>query len=111
MIIYRYGLNKELEFELLALEVQENHFGNSYKVKVKTTTKYIDREVVETESLNNRIMYSFSSDKTEEYFNKLIEDYHRVVKGYEDKAQVTQNNLSTVLDINRKYLPNQEKEE
>lgn len=107
MIIYRYSLNKELKFELLALEVQEGSFSsNSYKVKVGTRIKYIDKQEVETESLNNRIMYSFSSDKINEYFNKLIEDYNRVAKSYEEKAQATRNNLSIMLDINIKHLSN-----
>lgn len=110
MIIYRYSLNKELKFELQALEVQENPFGTSYRVKVGTRIKYIDREAVETESLNNRIMYSFSSNKTYEYFSKLIEDYNRVAESYEDKVQVTRNNLGTVLDINREYLPSEKEE-
>ena len=57
MIIYRYSLNKELEFELQALEVQETSFsGTSYRVKVRTTNKYIDRELVETESLNKSLL-------------------------------------------------------
>ena len=104
MIIYKYGLTKELTFRIMTCELVEE-YASSYRVKDENNkSTYVDKDKLEV--FDNKVMFSTSPDKKEEYFKKLIESANTTVENYNKKALETKARLEEILKINGYKLIN-----
>lgn len=104
MNIYKYGLTQDKEIYILECPVLQKFKGTGtevtqYDIQEPTKKKWIF--VKDLEQCSNKVMYSTSPDKKDEYVRQLKEAYNNAIENYLKKAEDSKKNLEEILRVNK----------